>query len=69
MNNLASAEELSLKFSTTVNKKQQQVPHNLQSAFCFILILIQLQHPAAQVQTKTSYSLFNMLAIKVFWVI
>jgi len=44
---------------------QQQVPHNSQSAFCFMLIHVQLQLPVARAQTKTSYSLLNKL---VFWV-
>jgi len=37
------AEEQSLKFSIQVVTKQQQVPHNSQSAFCFMLIHVQLQ--------------------------
>jgi len=46
-----------------VNKKQQQVRHISQSAFCFMLIHVQLQLPATRAQTKkTSYSLFNKLA-------
>jgi len=60
----ASAEEQNLKCSIkgTTATKQQQVLHNLQSVFCFMLINVQLQLPAAQAQTKTSYSLFNKLA-------
>jgi len=37
--------------------KQQQVPHNSQSAFCFTLVYPQF--PAARTQTKTSYSLLT----------
>jgi len=40
------------------------VTHNQQSAFCFTLIHVQLQFPAALAQTKTSYSLFNKM---VYW--
>jgi len=36
--------------------------HKSQSVFCFMLIHVQLQLPAARAQTKTSYSLFNKLA-------
>jgi len=37
------------------------VPHNLQNAFCYMLIHVLLQLPAAQAQTKTLHGLFNKL--------
>jgi len=43
---LASEEEQSYKFSIKVVNKKQQVPHNSQTAFCFMLIHVQLQLPA-----------------------
>jgi len=36
--------------------------HKSQSTFCFMLIHVQLQLPAARAQKKLSYSLFNKLA-------
>jgi len=45
------------------------VPHKLQEAFCFMLIHVQLHLPASQATstTKTSYGLFNKLALQCFW--
>jgi len=43
-----------------VNKTAElQMPHNLQRAFCFMLIHVQLQLPVVREQTKTSYDLLT----------
>jgi len=47
--------------------KQQQVPHNSQSVFRFMLIHVQLQLSASRAQTKTSYRLLTELVLKYFW--
>jgi len=61
----ASVDEKILKFSIQVVSKTASSANNLQSAFCFMLIHVQLQQlPAARAQAKTSYkiSLFIELA-------
>jgi len=39
-----------------------RMPHNLQSAFCFTVILVQLLAPSCARTNKKFYSLFNKLA-------
>jgi len=58
----ASVQEQSRKFSIKVVNKTAASAAQLQSAFCFIIIHVQLQLPAVRAQTKALYSLFNKLA-------